>query len=154
MTVRDMLEERGTFGLAFCKGRLIAYDGKDGKKIFDTRKNKRELVEKYYNARVDCIWSEIVTEDSTFGNRAEPVTKCYLVHNTLHDERERPNSVPFEYISEHKCYQNDGSRSYSDSTECHKNVSLIMDYLKSLGFENVDFVEELTGKTSEEIKAQ
>lgn len=57
---------------------LIAYNGKDGKILFDTRKNKKEYVDKYNKGEVLSIWADIKQCDSTFGGYYKPVIKCYV----------------------------------------------------------------------------
>ena len=157
MTVRDLIEAHGKHGLqsALLQGRLIAYDGKDGKKLFDTRINKPDHVKQYYNARVISMWSEILIDvKGGFSNYATPVTKVYLAHYTLHDERERPTAIPFEFLDNHMPKTNSGEDMFTTANLACYAVSMIEDYLKSLGFKNVSYFTEMTGKTKEEIEKE
>ena len=157
MIVRDLIEAHGRSGLqsALLQGRLIAYDGKDGKKLFDTRINKPDHVKQYYNARVSAMWSEILIDaKGGYSNYATPVTKVYLEHYTLHDERERPTAIPFEFLDNHMPKTHSGEDMFTTANLACYTVSMIEDYLESLGFKDVSFVTEMTGKTKEEIEKE
>ena len=143
-TVRDLMEPVGSFNMTLVTGRIIALDGFDGKRLFDTRKNKKEHIHKYYNARVTKLWTEIKSETSGYRCSAEPVIMLYLDHNTLNDERERPVAVPFDFLRSHQCKYNDGRLMYPHSTiEVDVSVQTIEDYLQSIGFDDVDYIEAM-----------
>lgn len=57
---------------------IIAYNGMDGKILFDTSKNKKEYVDKYNKGEVLAIWADMKQYDSTFGGYYKPILKCYV----------------------------------------------------------------------------
>lgn len=65
------------------KGDMVALDGKNGKKLFDTRVNKREYVNKFMNAEVISLWADVrLIKGIGFGDYFRPVMKCYLSHDS------------------------------------------------------------------------
>lgn len=65
------------------QGDVIALDGKSGKKLFDTRINKREYIKKYMGAEVTKVWADVqLIRGVGFGDYFRPVMKCYLSHDS------------------------------------------------------------------------
>ena len=64
--------------------RLIAYDSKTGKVLFNTactRVNYSKL-KKYLNATVLSIRASVRTSNNRFNTYIEPVIECYLLHDS------------------------------------------------------------------------
>lgn len=63
---------------------LIAYDGKDGKILFDTSKNKKDYIEKYKSGKIISLWADakIVKGYGFCGVLYKPVIKCYISHDS------------------------------------------------------------------------
>lgn len=69
--------------MALNKNALIAYDGRTGQKLFDTRINKKEYIQIFNKGEVIAIWSDIVHVGvGNFDPYIKPVTKCYISHNS------------------------------------------------------------------------
>ena len=82
MTVRELLTVNERFG-SFVKGRLIALDGANGKILFDTRRHKIDYISKFNNGIVLCIWADAKKRcGHGFGDFFEPVTSCYVSHES------------------------------------------------------------------------
>lgn len=69
---------------------MIALDGKDGKILFDTRKNKEEFIQKYHDGEILGIWVDLkLTKHSGFASSdVEAVLMCYVSHNTWRADNE------------------------------------------------------------------
>lgn len=62
---------------------LIAMDGKDGKILFDTERNKEETCRKYDDGIIIAMWADIRTNNKNgFQYFYRPVIKCYVSHNS------------------------------------------------------------------------
>lgn len=71
LTVEDIVSN--------CENRVIALNGKDGKKMFDTRNNKRDYIAQFYGREVLCIWADVIVNPyGGFNPSIEPVVKCYV----------------------------------------------------------------------------
>lgn len=90
MKICELLEKRpkGIFeDDCILKQDLIAFDGRDNKILFDTRKNKREYVSKYMNAEVIALWADVrPSANLAYGKIFIPVIKCYIEHNSWIDK--------------------------------------------------------------------
>lgn len=90
MTISDLLSARSRGILKDDKvlaGDLIALDGKDGKILFDTRRNKTEHIEKYLKGEVLSLWADVVLiRGSGYGDYFKPLMKCYVQHNSWERE--------------------------------------------------------------------
>ena len=63
--------------------RVIALDAKDGKVLFDTSRNKKEFVEKFYRGVVIHIWADVsVTNTCSYDPYIRPVIKIYVSHRS------------------------------------------------------------------------
>ena len=86
MIVADLLDKkvRGIFSDdVLLKGELIALDSKDGKILFDTSKNKKEYISKFYSGEIDCLWADVKhIKGVGFGDYFKAVMKCYVVHDS------------------------------------------------------------------------
>lgn len=85
MIISDLLEkkERGLFtDDVILKADLIALDGKDGKVLFDTSRNKREHISKYANGEILSLWADVRRVESVYGGYIKPVIKCYVSHDS------------------------------------------------------------------------
>ena len=85
MRIEDLLcvQPRGIFeGDYPLKSHLIALDGKDGKVLFDTSRNKQDFIEKYYKAEVSTLWADCKKVNGTYGDFFKPVMKCFVYHNS------------------------------------------------------------------------
>lgn len=74
MTVEELM------GVA--KSRVIALDGMDGKKLFDTSINRKEYYKKYYSGTVISVWSEIKSRGSAYNSHWDVVLCCYISHES------------------------------------------------------------------------
>lgn len=92
MTIADLIEiKRDTpfIGEKTLKCDLIALDGKDGKMLFDTARNKREQIEKFFGGEVIALWADVkLKKGIAFGDYFVPVMKCYVSHNSWGKEQE------------------------------------------------------------------
>ncbi len=90
MTISDLLStrNRGIFkDDKALKGDLVALDGKDGKILFDTRRNKTEHIEKYLKGEVLSLWADVVLiRGIGYGDYFKPIMKCYVHHNSWESE--------------------------------------------------------------------
>lgn len=85
MTISDLIEKRseGMFRDAILQCELIALDARDGKILFDTRKNKREHINKFLSGTVISIWADARrVEIGGYSDYFKPVMKCYVSHNS------------------------------------------------------------------------
>lgn len=85
MTISDLIEERSEeiFRNAILQCELIALDARDGKILFDTRKNKREYISKFLSGKVISIWADARrVEIGGYSDYFKPVMKCYVSHNS------------------------------------------------------------------------
>ena len=85
MTVSDLLDKkvRGIFSDdKVLKCELIALDGKDGKILFDTDRNKREHINKYSSGEILSLWADVKLLRGAFGDYFKPVMKCYVHHDS------------------------------------------------------------------------
>lgn len=65
------------------KGELVALDAKDGKILFDTRRNKTEHIEKYLTGEICSLWADVVLVRGVgFGDYFKPIMKCYVYHDS------------------------------------------------------------------------
>jgi len=84
LTVGDLLEDRRDVysSSTMYHGRMIAKDAGSGKILFDTRKNKRPFVVKFFEDTVCAMWVETreVWKPSGFVATYEAVLCCYIHH--------------------------------------------------------------------------
>ena len=84
LTVGDLLEDRRDVysRSTMYHGRMIAKDAVSGKILFDTRKNKRPFVEKFFEdtIRAMCVEMREVWKPSGFAATYEAVLCCYIHH--------------------------------------------------------------------------
>lgn len=84
LTVGDLLEDRRDVysRSTMYHGRMIAKDAGSGKILFDTRKNKRPFVEKFFEDTIRAMWVEMreVWKPSGFAATYEAVLCCYIHH--------------------------------------------------------------------------
>lgn len=66
------------------ESKLIAYDSKTGKMLFNTGLSKVNYrkIKKYLNATVIKMWSNVKTRGKAFNTYIEPVIECYLLHDS------------------------------------------------------------------------
>ena len=66
------------------ESRLIAYDSKTGKVLFNTGFTKVNYtkIKKYLDATVINIWANVKTHGKKFNTCVEPVIECYLLHDS------------------------------------------------------------------------
>jgi hypothetical protein len=90
MIISDLLDKqvRGIFiDDKILKGTLIALDGKDGRILFDTSKNKSEYIEQFKTGQVLDIWADLRRRGLGGWNvYYEPVIKCYVSHDSWKEE--------------------------------------------------------------------
>lgn len=72
MTVADLMEVAKTY--------VVALDGMNGKKLFDTSINKKEYYEKYYNVEITDLWSEMRKTGSSYNSFYKQILCCYILH--------------------------------------------------------------------------
>jgi hypothetical protein len=83
MTVADLLATRKEpWEHKLCEGRVIALDAMNGKVIFDTWKNTRKHIEKFFDGEVSALWGDVVVKEAEFTSRVCPVLKCYVTHDS------------------------------------------------------------------------
>ena len=84
MKVSDLLDVQvhGIFNDKALKSDLVALDGRTGKVIFDTSKNKREYIEKFFDGEVLCLWADVKLFKGTYGDFFKPIMKCYVSHKS------------------------------------------------------------------------
>ena len=86
MTVRDLLDEKpmwegSTLTEKLLKGPLYAKRARDGKRLFDTRHNKRGFVERYFDWEVIAIWPDFQPDKGISFSQYPyivPVIGCYI----------------------------------------------------------------------------
>ena len=92
MTVFDLLApHKGIFDLdeVQCKSRVIAYDGKDGKIVFDTNKNKEKFYRKFMSCEILSIWADAKRfEGIGYGCTFEPLICVFLKHEEIEKAKE------------------------------------------------------------------
>jgi len=90
LTVADMLEDRKDIisRSTMYHGRMIAKDAGTGKVLFDTRKNKRPFVEKFFDDTICAMWVEMreTWANAGFIAQYEAVLCCYVHHNKKQEE--------------------------------------------------------------------
>ncbi len=90
MKISDLLveiEEQFGFKEKPLKCDLIALDGKTGKILFDTSRNKKEYVEKYHDSEISCLWADVrLVRGCGFMDYFRPVMKCYVKHDSWLEE--------------------------------------------------------------------
>lgn len=83
MKVRDLLgKPKESWKDKLCYGRVIALDAKDGRVLFDTERNKRNHIERFFNGEVASLWGDVVVKEVEFTSRVCPVLKCYVRHDS------------------------------------------------------------------------
>ncbi len=83
MKVADLLAEpKESWELKLCYGRVIALDAMNGKVLFDTWKNKRKHIEKFFDGEVTALWGDVVVKETEFTSQICPVLKCYVTHGS------------------------------------------------------------------------
>ena len=87
MTLKDLIEveEHAWQNDAILKGEIIALDGRDGKVLFDSRRNKKEHIQKYLDGKIISLWADARRVDIPFGAHFIPVIKVYLSHGSWKD---------------------------------------------------------------------
>lgn len=81
MIISDLLDKQ--------VGELIALDGKDGRILFDTSKNKREYIEQFKTGQVVAIWAELRHRGlDEWGGYYKPIIKCYVSHDSWKEEKD------------------------------------------------------------------
>ena len=123
LTVSDLIEERpddSGYLLTCClyHNRLIALDAGNGKILFDTAKNKKEFIEKYYPGNISAMWVEMREwngHSPGYGPQVyQPVLMAFVDHNSwiedIPPEEVTPEQIvavlECERISEVKRYNN------------------------------------------------
>ena len=74
MKVKELLNIRQT--------RIVALDGKTGKVLFDTSRNKKEYYSKYNDGEVINIWADLYAHKEHFNTRFKPYIKCFVSHGS------------------------------------------------------------------------
>lgn len=83
MKVADLLAEpKESWNPKLCHGRVIALDAKDGRVLFDTERNKRNHIERFFNGEVTTLWGDVIVKEAEFTSRVCPVLKCYVTHGS------------------------------------------------------------------------
>lgn len=84
MTISELINaRRGLFtDDIILKGDLIALDAKDGKILFDTRRNKREHINSFANGEISSLWADVKPIRGVYGNYFKPVIKCFVCHDS------------------------------------------------------------------------
>lgn len=88
MKLKDLLEvEPGVWqSRPIFEGEIIALDGRDGKVLFDSRRNKQEHIQKYREGKVIMLWPDVRCVKVALGNHFVPVMKCYLSHDSWKED--------------------------------------------------------------------
>lgn len=83
MTVGELIRTKALKDVNIYKGDLIGIDDYDGKKLFDTRRNKEEYLEKYLTGEIISLWMDTVCSTGFgYGVRVTPILKCYVKHDS------------------------------------------------------------------------
>ncbi len=70
-------------------GDLIALDGKTGKVLFDTLRNKKEYIKQFREGEVISLWADVRhCKGIAYADYFKPVMKCYVSHNSWESEGE------------------------------------------------------------------
>lgn len=77
MKVKELLNIKQT--------RLIALDGKTGKTLFDTSRNKKEYYSRYNDGEVINIWADLYAHNNNFNTWFETCIKCFVSHKSWED---------------------------------------------------------------------
>lgn len=83
MVLRDLLEKRERpWGLEqkLVECDVIAYDSYSGRQLFNTRQNKEEFVETFFDREIICIYGDLLKWQSGYLIHYIPVIKVYLTH--------------------------------------------------------------------------
>lgn len=82
LTVKRFLKE---FAMG---GTVIAYDGKDGKRLFDTSRNTAEHIDQFAKGIIIGVWAELKDLDahSKCSKTFTPVVSIYVSHNSWEKE--------------------------------------------------------------------
>lgn len=84
MKVRDLIEERPYFMSltdTLLEGPLYAKHAQNGKRLFDTRSNKKEFVKQFYDWEVSSMWPDFQMEKRISFSQYPaivPVMGCYI----------------------------------------------------------------------------
>ena len=84
MKVRDLIEERPYFMSltdTLLEGPLYAKHAQNGKRLFDTRSNKKEFVKQFYDWEVSSMWPDFQPEKGISFSQYPyivPVIGCYI----------------------------------------------------------------------------
>lgn len=86
MKVADLLKKADpVLSSEICSERLVAYDAMNGKILFDTKRNTKAHIEKFFNGTVVSLWP-----DALSNKRGEScirlVLKCYVTHGSWEGE--------------------------------------------------------------------
>lgn len=85
MTVADLLNTKNDlfFHDKMLKCDLVALEGKTGKVIFDTKKNKKEFIQQFFTGKVISLWADVrLRKGHGFNDYFEPIMKCYVSHRS------------------------------------------------------------------------
>lgn len=74
MKVKELLNIRQT--------RIVALDGKTGKVLFDTSRNKNKYYSKYNDGEIIGIWAYLYAHNEHFNTWFEPYIKCFVSHGS------------------------------------------------------------------------
>ena len=88
MRVKDLIDKQGLFNDPLIKSNLIAQDGKDGKVLFDTRRNKQEVIDRYREGEIIALWADFARSDAVggYGATAYPIIRIYVHHDSWKEE--------------------------------------------------------------------
>lgn len=83
MTLGDLIKRSDDmFNMPLFYGRVIAKSGRTGRCLLDTRINRLDYIEKFYDRKVESMWMNIKPlngDDGAYCNCiAEPVLMCFL----------------------------------------------------------------------------
>ena len=130
--VSDLIEEKpedSGYFLTCClyHNRLIALDGGNGKILFDTAKNKKDFIEKYYPGNISAMWVEMREwngHSPGYGPQLyQPVLMVFVDHNSwitdIPPQEVTPEQIvgllEIERISETKRYNNLSAKQKDES---------------------------------------
>lgn len=68
--------------MKLAKTDIIAYDAMTGHKLFNTRNNNKNYVQKFTKGELCAIWSDMANIGDTWSNRYIPIIKCYIFHDS------------------------------------------------------------------------
>lgn len=82
MKVADLLKKTDSvFSSRICSERLIAYDAMNGNILFDTKRNTKAHVEKFFNGTVVSLWPDTLP-NKRWESCIRLVLKCYVTHGS------------------------------------------------------------------------